>query len=137
MQGGMIAAIIVFSVIVLGLSASVYNDSKNPEAARVSPRNNTFIKDDSINNPDSDTDSDTSISEGDSLLGKGYRDRSDSADDPNSINYGNKNPEGGSRRKHRKSNKGSKGRKASKGSKERKSRKHNNKKSKSKNSKSF
>lgn len=130
-EGGMIAAIIVGITIVLGLGASVYNDSKNPEAARVSPRNNTFIKDDSINNPDSDTDSDTSISEGDSLLGKGNRYSIGSDDDRYAFRGG------GSRRKHRKSNKGSKGIKASKGSKGRKSRKHNNKKSKSKNSKSF
>jgi len=120
---------IVFSGIILVLAIIVVNDKLTPEAERVSPKNNPFIKDDSINNPDSDIDSDTSISEGDSLLGNGYR-YSDS-DDLYGIHS-----RGGSRR-HRKNNKGSKGRKASKSSKGRKSRKHNNKKSKSKNSKSF
>lgn len=133
--------IISAGIIALVIGATVVNDKLTPEAEEVSPRNNPFIKDDSINNPDTDTgsDSDTdsgsdnSIREGDSLLGKGYRDSIGSSDDSYSIN----NSRGGSRRKHRKNNNGSKGRKASKGNKGRKSRKHNNKKSKSKNSKSF
>lgn len=63
--------IIAFSVIVLGLSATAYNDYKKPEAEKVSPRNNPFIKDDSINNPVSDSDTSISEEEEDSLLGKG------------------------------------------------------------------
>ena len=95
--------VIAFFGLALLIGVTAYNDSKNPEAESVSPKNNPVITGESINDPgpdsdtDSDSDSDTRISERDSLLGN------DSAQYPYSIN----NSEGGSRR-HRKNNKGSK-----------------------------
>ena len=111
--------LIAFSVIILGLSATAYNDSKKPEAEERAEEG----AEEGAGRGSTGYDA---VSERSSIISN------ISEDDPYSIN----NSGGGSRR-HRKNNKGSKGRKASKGSKGRKSRKHNNKKSKSKNSKSF
>jgi hypothetical protein len=112
--------LIAFSVIILGLSASVVNDLINKK--QVGPKGERAGAGEEAGRGSTGYDADSERSSIISNISEG---------DPYSIHSG-----GGSRR-HRKSNKGSKGIKASKGSKGRKSRKHNNKKSKSKNSKSF